>query len=647
MTRNHTKRWLAPTVLAAVSLSLVLGVVPTGAQGQEVPGNIYARVTQHELTMNGWPPGAELTVQVDGVTYLATVSGTSHADVQDVALAPGTAVSVEVTDGPGLGLRNELVVSPVAITSVDYANDLVHGVALQSVTDPRWTSTLVQVCTGWWVGGSSGGGCRWVPTDQTVPTIDEFGQGVSTWTADFSQPGDNPWGGTEPVVDLRPYWMGIEVGQQSLPVGVVEVRTMVSPTQLPYLDVQYRSDWDPPASGDAVALGFDEGTSVHFTLLQDGQPVCSQDASVQPAGEDPSGWYRWLPWAPFDVWAEGCNPSPGDLLVADGTFLGGPLHKELTIVTPLNSSGEVGVDVDVTGDLIQGTVPAGYDVEAAPWDGSGVQVLVPDGVTRFTADFSTADPPYDVQPWSWFGVQVLDPDGDLVDTQLRALPLVFSVDPSSGLVGGQVVQLVGHNVTPGTATAMQGYGFIGGLDESTAMELTVAPDGSFSVPYRVQQFLTVPTGPEHDEFVTVDCGALEPGEGSCFVAVMVDPDWAMADTHFLPATVGLSVSPTATLVKASGRVIVSGSVSCSTLGDDVQVDGTLTQRVGRKALATGAFTVTVSCDTATWTASVRPSGTVPFGTGTAEVLATGTLMVGSWNVSTTVAQLVSIKAVKR
>lgn len=646
MTRNRRKRWLWSTLVAAASLTLVMGASPSQAEEPTAPGDIQARVTQGEVDLHGWPAGSQLDVVVGAATFNVTVAPDSNAVVEGAPLATGTHITVDVTEGAGLGLHNEMTVGPLELTWVDYANDVMHGVALQTVDDPWHPGTMVQACTGWQVGGDDGSSCRWVPTDQTVTDPSQYGLATSTWTADFSQPGEHPWGGPQqPTVDLRPYWMGIEVSQQATPLGPVETRTAVSPLRyphLPYLDVQYRADWDPPASGDAVALGFDEGTTVQFSLLRGGDLMCYQEATVEPPGQD--DWDRRDTRATFDVWSDdGCNPALDDVLVADGTYLGQPLAKELTVVAPRDSGGEVGIDVDVAADIVSGTVPAGFDVDVGSWDGPNVQVLVPDGVTTFSADFSAM---YDVQPWSWFGVQVLDPEGDVVDTQLRATELVLTVTPSTGLVGGQVVQLTGENFKPGTATAMQGHGFIGGLDEGTAMQFTVGPDGTFSVPYQVQQFLNVPTGPEHEEYLNVDCGAVDESQGFCFLVVMNDQDWAQVDSQFKPAVVTLTVQPTASLVKASGRVTISGTTTCSPLAEGVQVEGRLTQRIGRKTIATGTFSVAAPCN-GPWTISVLPDGRVPFGSGTGEVVASGTLMAGDWTVIGHTTRLVSIKVVKR
>jgi hypothetical protein len=193
---------------------------------------------------------------------------------------------------------------------------------------------------------------------------------------------------------------------------------------------------------------------------------------------------------------------------------------------------------------------------------------------------------------------------------------------------------------------MQGSGFIGGLDQSTAMPVEIGPDGSVSLSYQVQQFINVPTGPEHDDYVNVDCAAVDE-ENTCFIALISDPDSAQAWTYFLPVEVNLGLDPTALLAKTSGRVTVSGSLSCPTT-DSALIEGTLSQRIGRKSLATGSFSVEVSCTQGSWSATVSPSGSVPFGTGTAELRATATLMVGDWSISDTPdPQIIRIKAIRK
>jgi hypothetical protein len=97
-----------------------------------------------------------------------------------------------------------------------------------------------------------------------------------------------------------------------------------------------------------------------------------------------------------------------------------------------------------------------------------------------------------------------------------------------------------------------------------------------------------------------------------------------------PAPAELAVranaSATAKVIRASGRAVVGGSVTCNRPAQ-VTLTGDLAQRRSRTALATGTWTsVPVHCGTTPtrWTASVKPSGAVPFGTGKAEVTATWT-----------------------
>jgi hypothetical protein len=91
-----------------------------------------------------------------------------------------------------------------------------------------------------------------------------------------------------------------------------------------------------------------------------------------------------------------------------------------------------------------------------------------------------------------------------------------------------------------------------------------------------------------------------------------------------PAPVELTVDAdvtSGTFSRVSGRVVLTGTVTCSR---ETQVDlaGTLAQRVTRSKLATGSWSVDgVDCGptAATWTATVVPAGQVPFGRGLAQL----------------------------
>ena len=655
-------RMLAALAAGACAL-FVVGLAPAQAADPPQPGDIYANMSARSVDMHGWPDGSTLRATIDdNLSYVGPVSsdGSGSLAWHDVDLAPGQHIVVEVIAPAGMDLSREMYVGPIAVIEVDYANDTVSGIAHKSISggDP-FVAGLVQICAGWQPGDGPQEipeptySCRWVPTDDTISDPGQYGQEPSTWTADFGVPqldrgGEKLW----PAFDLVPYWQGVQVSQAATPLQPFNLpanMTLNDPPANPYLDVQYRLDWDPPASGKVVAYAFDVGSEVAFALSKGGDVTCMQTAEVSPAGTDADGWQHWLPYALFDPWlnsdpstnAAPCNPQPGDLLSAQGLLLGQELTKQLTVVTPLDGSGSPGVDADFASDLVSGEVPAGYDVEVTPWDdGDTVRLLIAPSDEWFTADFAAVG--YDVQPWSRFGIQVLDPQGDRVDTQLRSAQLWLEVVPNRYLGDGQEVTVRGGNFTPGYGLAVQGYGFSGGLDDSTYEPVLIGPDGSFETTYVVRRVLTVPTGPEHTEFVEVDClGLVAPD--SCFIAVMSESgdDYQQAWTEFHALTISLVSS--GTLSKVGGRVTVSGAVSCAP-GDTAQVTGSLRQRVGRKSLATGAFSVAVPCSTGTWSAVVSPESPVPFGIGKAELTATAAIGVGSGTATEQATQVITVKA---
>jgi hypothetical protein len=633
-------------LLAAAACAVFLvGAAPASAADPPPPGVVYANLASRTVEMRGWPLGSTLLATLNSTaTFTGAVTPEGNvgprpypADSgelfwQGVTLTPGDQLAVVVIDGPGLGLHREMVVGPIAIEEIDYANDLVYGVAYKSIIgDLTYGGGLVQICAGWNEVPGADYSCRWVQTDDLADNAD-YGSDTSTWMADFSAPGADPGGRTWPAFDLAPYWQGVQVSQEAIPrlEGTYANQTLNDPAAYPYLDVQYNLHWDPPASGKAVAYAFDVGTTVDFTLTKEDTVSCAQpDVMVSPAGTDSDGWEHQLAYANLDLgqgeWPA-CNPQSGDVLIVQGTSLGQPLEKALVITPPMTDGGSLGADVDVDYDMVNGFVPAGYDVEVAPWDGGGsVHALVPEGDTQFFADMNQIG--YDVQPWSWFGVEVFEPDGDRVDTQLRASETLFEVFPDQDLTDGQVVTVRGSNFTPGVGSLVQGHGFIGGLDEATREPLLIGLDGSFETTFAIHRMVNVPTGPEQQEFVDVDCAGVAAPD-SCFIAVMDESgsDYAQAWLEVRVPTVALSLNPTGTLSKVGGRVSVGGSLWCDPL-DTAVVTGSLWQRVGRKSVATGTFTLVAPCTQSTWSAVVSPGGQVPFVPGKAELTASATLTV--------------------
>lgn len=95
----------------------------------------------------------------------------------------------------------------------------------------------------------------------------------------------------------------------------------------------------------------------------------------------------------------------------------------------------------------------------------------------------------------------------------------------------------------------------------------------------------------------------------------------------VPAPVELTVDAevvSGTFSKVSGRAVLTGTLTCSR-ATEVDLEGTLAQRISRAKLATGSWSLEdVECGTTptTWTATVVPAGSVPFGRGPAQVDAT-------------------------
>lgn len=92
-----------------------------------------------------------------------------------------------------------------------------------------------------------------------------------------------------------------------------------------------------------------------------------------------------------------------------------------------------------------------------------------------------------------------------------------------------------------------------------------------------------------------------------------------------PAPAELSVNvtpnPVGSVDKNSGRATITGTVTCNE-NATVNVTGTLNETLTKATLATGNFSVSgIACSTtpARWTATVQPSGNVPFANGYAGV----------------------------
>jgi hypothetical protein len=90
-----------------------------------------------------------------------------------------------------------------------------------------------------------------------------------------------------------------------------------------------------------------------------------------------------------------------------------------------------------------------------------------------------------------------------------------------------------------------------------------------------------------------------------------------------PPALAVTVTPAGTdqVSHTNGQVTLTGTVTCNRPAS-VGLNGTLNQRLTRTTLATGSwFTNSIVCGTSptTWTATVIPNGSVPFGDGKAEI----------------------------
>jgi hypothetical protein len=195
-----------------------------------------------------------------------------------------------------------------------------------------------------------------------------------------------------------------------------------------------------------------------------------------------------------------------------------------------------------------------------------------------------------------------------------------------------VIHVTGSGFQPQEEVKLvQGCGFIGGLDEQTALTPQADGAGNFVYDYPVSRYLWVPTGPEHVFYVGVDQGDLDISnlDNLCFLAAFPEatplssPEGNSWFVQFEQDDVepAVTVTSPASVSKTSGRVTLTGTQTCDPdSGQQTSVSGSLWQRVGRKSVATGTFqTEPVFCSEGqAWSVVVDPTG-VPFAQGTAEL----------------------------
>ena len=93
-----------------------------------------------------------------------------------------------------------------------------------------------------------------------------------------------------------------------------------------------------------------------------------------------------------------------------------------------------------------------------------------------------------------------------------------------------------------------------------------------------------------------------------------------------PAALAVTVTPaaTASVDKSGGQATITGTVTCNE-NATVGLSGALNETLTRSTLATGSWSVSgIACSTTptTWTATVQPTGNVPFANGEAQVSGT-------------------------
>jgi hypothetical protein len=109
-------------------------------------------------------------------------------------------------------------------------------------------------------------------------------------------------------------------------------------------------------------------------------------------------------------------------------------------------------------------------------------------------------------------------------------------------------------------------------------------------------------------------------DGTAYASGVVDVEGGVP-----PAQLSVNVTPgtVGNVDHASGLATISGTVTCNE-DATVSVSGALDETLTKAILATGNFSVSIPCSTTptAWTATVRPTGNVPFANGAAGVIGT-------------------------
>ncbi len=199
----------------------------------------------------------------------------------------------------------------------------------------------------------------------------------------------------------------------------------------------------------------------------------------------------------------------------------------------------------------------------------------------------------------------------------------ITATPSTGLVDGQQVQVVGSGFTPGDPVAVAecraGATSPGDCYLSDRAQTTVAADGSFSLSFEVARVIqaadAAPGAPLIDCAAPAACvlGA-EDLSTLAGATVPIAFDSAVAPPTPLQVAVRLSSQPLS--LAADGSVTLGGTLSCNEAAT-VTINAQLTQHPGGASATLGSLPCTST--PSTFTLPLRPTAGVPLQPGTAQL----------------------------
>lgn len=257
-----------------------------------------------------------------------------------------------------------------------------------------------------------------------------------------------------------------------------------------------------------------------------------------------------------------------------------------------------------------GVLAAAAAAVAAPVAAQAATITGPGTSVTFSGsggDYITQDQPWSYDPSNAVISATVSPDGNYVSVDINGgtfWHLDFAAPQGQALTAGTVYDnATRYPFQSPTAPGLSLYGDGRGCNTST---------GSFTVK-------SATFGP-HGWIQSFDATFVQHCEG--------DPNSAATGEVVLsngpaPPDLAVTVTPAATgqVSHAGGQAVLTGTVTCNR-AVTVDLSGTLNQRLSRKALATGSWSVSgIACTTSptSWHAAVQPQGSIPFGTGNAEV----------------------------